>query len=147
MNNREIYKKTLSFSLLRVLWDFFAFLILGGLATIGFVIAEKMMDKGLIGLLIGFIVGVIIVVIMMRFVSYYFKAGQIAMMTKGIVEGQLPDNVVREGRAVVKRRFLTVAVFFAATRAIKGIFNEIGNAITKVGKAVGGERLKKWMGR
>lgn len=139
MTNKEIYTKTLSFSLLRVVWDIVAFLILGALSILGFVIAEKTMDNGLVGLLIGFIIGVVIVVIMMRFVSYNFKAGQIAMMTKGIVEGKLPDKVLREGAAIVKRRFLTVAAFYAVTKAIKGIFNELGNAITKVGEAVGGD--------
>ena len=139
MTNRQIYSKTLSFSLIRVVWDFLAFIILGALTVLGFVIAEKTMDMGLIGLFIGFIIGLILVAFMLRFVSYNFKAGQIAMMTKGIVEGKLPDNVLQEGKAVVKRRFLTVAAFFAVTKAIQGIFSEIGNAITRVGKAVGGD--------
>ena len=97
------------------------------------------MDGGLAGLLIGFVIGIIIVAVMPRFVSYNFKAGQIAMMTKGIVEGKLPDRVVPEGKAVVKRRFATVAVFYAITGAIKGIFNELGRLITKVGENIGGD--------
>ncbi len=139
MTVKQIYAKTLPFSLLRFLWDVIAFAILGGLTVLGFIIAEKTSDDGLIGLLIGFVVGVIIVAIMMRFVSYNFKAGQIAMMTRGITTGELPENVVKEGAKAVKSRFATVALFFGATRVIKGIFNEIGNAIMRVGKAIGGD--------
>ena len=85
-------------------------------------IAEKASDKGLIGLVIGIIAGIVVVVIMLRYVSYTFKAGQIAMMTRAITEGSLPADVIGEGKRVVKGRFATVALFFAATGVIKGIF-------------------------
>ena len=61
------------------------------------------------------------------------------MMTKGVTEGKLPDDVYGEGKKIVKDRFLTVAAYYAVTGVIKGIFNEIGNAITALGKAVGGD--------
>ena len=139
MSNKEIYSKTLKFSLIRVLWDIFAFLILGALTAGGFIIAEQTLDKGLAGLLIGLVVGVIFIVVLLRFVSYQYAAGQIAMMTKGVTEGSLPKDVVKEGKAVVKRRFTTVVVYFAVTSAIKAVFRQIGNGITKAGEAIGGD--------
>ena len=139
MDNKEIYKKTLGFSIRRLLWDIFAFIVLVAISLIGFFIAEKTTNQGLIGLGIGVIVGLIALAIMLRFVSYSYKAGQIAMMTKAITDGKLPEDVIGEGKKIVKERFSTVAAYFAVTGVIKGIFNQIGRGITAVGEAVGGD--------
>ena len=139
MDNMAVYKKTLGFSLRRFGWDLLSLLILGGLCLGGFLIADKTTDKGLIGLLIGLVVGIIILVILLRWVSYKYKAGQIAMMTRGVTEGTLPDDVIGEGKKIVQERFKTVAAFFAVTGIIKGIFHEIGRGITKAGEAIGGD--------
>ena len=139
MDNKQIYKATLCFSIRRALWDILALVVLGGLCYGGFLIADKATDKGLIGLLIGGVIGLIAIVIFMRWVSYKYKAGQIAMMTKGVTEGQLPDDVLGAGKQIVKERFTTVAVYFAATKVIKGIFNQLGRGITAAGQAIGGD--------
>lgn len=139
MDNKEIYKKTLTFSVRRLLWDILSFVIIIGLAAAGFLLAKQMADKGLVGLAIGVVVGIIIVAIASHFISYVFKAGQIAMMTKAIADGKLPDDVWGEGKKIVKERFLTVAAYYAVTNMIKGIFNELGKAITGIGKAIGGD--------
>lgn len=139
MSNKEIYKRTLGFSIRRMLWDILSLLIVAGISTLGFFLGEKFMESGPIGLVIGVVIGVIVIALILRFVSYTYKAGQIAMMTRGITEGELPDNVVAEGKKVVKERFATIAAFFAITGAIKGIFNQLGRGITKVGQSIGGD--------
>ena len=53
--------------------------------------------------------GIVALILISRFISYALKAGQIAMMTRGVSEGELPDNVIKEGRRVVKERFATAA--------------------------------------
>ena len=131
MDNKQIYKKTLCFSVRRLLWDILAFLILAGLAAAGAFIAEKTSDKALIGL--------IVLIVLVRWVSYKYKAGQIAMMTKGITEGTLPEDVLGEGNRIVKARFRTVAAFFAVTSVIRGIFNQLGRGISEAGRAIGGD--------
>lgn len=139
MDNKQIYKKTLCFSIRRLLWDILAFLILAGLAAAGAFIAEKTSDKALIGLAIGAVIGLIVLIVLVRWVSYKYKAGQIAMMTKGITEGTLPEDVLGEGNRIVKSRFRTVAAFFAVTSVIRGIFNQLGRGISEAGRAVGGD--------
>ena len=138
MDNMAVYKKTLGFSLRRLGWDVLSILTLGCFCVSGFLIADKVSKNGLIGLLIGLVIGVVILAILLRWVSYKYKAGQIAMMTLGVTEGALPDDVIGEGKRIVKERFATVAAFFAITRVIKGIFNEISRALTKLGESVGG---------
>lgn len=139
MDNKEIYKKTLTFSLRRLAWDVMSVVVIVVFAAAGFLLADRFADMGLAGLAIGVVVGIIIMAIASHFVAYLFKAGQIAMMTKGVSEGKLPDDVYGEGKKIVKERFLTVAAYYAATSAIKGIFNQLGNAITSVGRSVGGD--------
>ena len=139
MTNKEIYSRTIGFSWRRLLYDFLTFAILGVLSVAGFMVAEKTADQGLIGLAIGIVVGIVVVVILLRYISYTFKAGQIAMMTRAITTGSLPDDVIGEGKKAVKERFLTVSLFFAATGVIKGIFQQLGKALTGVGKALGGD--------
>ena len=139
MDNMTVYKKTLGFSLRRLGWDILSLLILGALCVGGFLIADKTTDKGLIGLGIGLVIGIIILIVLLRWVSYRYKAGQIAMMTRGVTEGTLPDDVIGEGKKIVRERFKTVAALFAVTGIIKGIFREIGRGITKVGEAIGGD--------
>lgn len=139
MDNKAIYKKTLGFSLRRLVWDLLSLVMLVGIATGGFVLAEKIWDKGLIGLAIGAVLGLIVLALLMRFVSYSLKAGQIAMMTKGIVDGELPDDIIREGKKAVKEKFSTVAAYFALTNVIKGVFRQIGNGIERIGQGIGGD--------
>lgn len=139
MTNKEIYTKTIGFSIRRILWDFVTLLIGVVLAVAGFLIADKLTDNGLIGLAIGMLAAIVLLVIAMRYISYMYKAGQIAMMTKAVTENSLPDDVIGEGKKIVKDRFATVAIFFAATGVIKGIFNQLGRAITSVGEKIGGE--------
>ena len=139
MTNKDIYKKTITFSLHRLLYDLLAFLLLGVMGAAGFLLMERFSNRGLIGLGIGLLIGLFAVIFILRYVSYTYKAGQIAMMTKGVTEGKLPDNVLQEGKAVVKRRFTTVAVFFAVTNVIRGIFNQLSRGMNSVGRAVGGK--------
>ena len=139
MDNKQIYKKTLGFSLRRVFWDIISVALLLGAGTLGYFLGEKYAQNGPIGLLIGAVIGVVALILITRFISYALKAGQIAMMTRGVAEGELPDDVIKEGKKVVKERFATVAAFFAITGVIRGIFNQIGRGITKLGESIGGD--------
>ena len=139
MSNKEIYQKTLVFSLRRALWDIIAFAILGGACALGYMIAEKSFNRGLVGLAIGGVGGLIAIAIILRFVGYTCKAGQIAMMTRAITEGSLPQDVYAEGKRTVKQRFLTVAAYFSVTGVIKGIFSQLGRGVAGIGKSIGGD--------
>ncbi len=139
MTNGQIYRKTLGFSLRRLIWDILAVALFFVLSALGYVIGDRIRDNGPIGLLIGAVIGLVAMIVILRFVAYLFKAGQIAMMTRAITEGDLPENVIAEGKKAVRERFVTVAVFFALANAIKGIFNQIGRGLTKVGQTIGGD--------
>ena len=139
MSNGEIYRKTLVFSVKRFIIDLISLLLYAGICVGMFLLIDKTTNKGLIGLGIGIVFVIIIAIFISRFVKYNLYAGQIAMITRGVTENSLPDDVYAEGKRVVKERFVTVAVYFAATNIIKGIFRQIGNLITKLGNSIGGD--------
>jgi hypothetical protein len=139
MTNFQVYKKTLSFSVIGFLVDLLVFVGFIAICALGFIIADKAFDKGLIGLALGFVVAIVFSILMNIFVSNVLKAGHIAMITRGVTEDALPENVLSEGKKAVKERFATITAFIFITRAIKNIFRQIGRIVTKVGTAVGGE--------
>ncbi len=139
MSNFQVYKKTLSFSLVNFLVDLLSLFIVLGAATGGFFLFEKYTGKAIIGLAVGLVVGIILVVLIGIFIGNRIKAAQISMMTKGVVDGKLPDNVFHEGFNEIRGRFGSITVFFLITHLIKGVFRQIGRGLDRVGRAVGGD--------
>ena len=140
MTNFQVYKKTLGFSFIRILVGLCSFAILAGLTVAGFFIADGNFDsRGLIGALIGFLISLIPVFLIDFFVANKVKAAQISMMSKGVVEGELPEHTIKAGFDDVKGRFGRIATYYLITRAIKGIFHQISRVINKLGTAIGGD--------
>lgn len=141
MTNFQVYKKTLSFSFVMFAFDLVGLAALAGLCVGGFFIgyAAGGAAAGIVGLIVGFILGAIAAWAISFFITNRYKAGQIAMMTKGVTEDKLPDHAFKAGKEEVKGRFGKIAVFFAITNAIKGIFKQLGRSINRIGTAIGGD--------
>ena len=80
MTNKEIYKRTLTFSLKKLLFDVISLVLFVAATVGGVLLAEKFFDQPVIGLIVGLIIGIIVAVIISRFAAYNCKAAQIAMM-------------------------------------------------------------------
>ena len=139
MTNFEVYKKTLSFSLLKFAVDLFTMVVVAGCMAAGFFIMNTTTDKALIGLAIGLIIGIILSVLISIFITNRIRAAQIIMMTYGVVDGKIPDNAFSQGFKELHGRFGKITVFFIIEHAIKGIFRQIGRGLDKLGRAVGGD--------
>ena len=138
MSNFQVYRKILSFSLVEFLLGVLALAAMGGLAVLGYVIADPS-GAGPIGAVLGFIVGIIAAVLIKIFLTNRIKAAQIAMITRGVTKGDLPDHTFGEGFKQIKGRFGSITLFFLVTNQIKGAFRQLGRLINRVGTAVGGE--------
>ena len=139
MTNFQVYRKTLSYSLVMFLVDIIKLVVLVGLTILGFVLFEKLFGMGLAGLPVGLLVAIIAVVLITIFVSNRIKAAQIAMMAKGVTENALPDHTFKQGFEEVKGRFGSITAFFFITNAIKRIFRQLGRTINRIGSAIGGQ--------
>ncbi len=140
MTNKEIYKRTLVFSVRAFILELIGVILLAGLPVAGFFLTKNTETQGGIGLLIGLVIGIIVLAVIARFTAYQYKAAQVAMMTRGITENYLPDDIVAAGRQEVKERFVTVALYFMLTAGIRALFNKLSAAISGVGRAVGGDK-------
>ena len=138
MTDKEIYKRTLVFSVRALLFDILALILFIACPTVGFILGDRIQEKGAIGLLIGLVIGIIALAAILRFVAYQYQAGQVAMMTRGITENELPDDIIAAAKQAVRERFVTIAIYFLAVNAVKGLFNRLGSVITNVGRSVGG---------
>lgn len=147
MTNFQVYRKTLSFSLLMFLVDLLILVVIAGAAAGGFFIGYNAVSAsgdskavaGLVGLVIGFIIGIIGAILINIFVLNRIKAAQIAMMVKGVTEGNLPDKTFHAGFEEVRGRFGSITLFFFITNTIKSIFRQIGRGINRLGTALGGQ--------
>jgi hypothetical protein len=133
MTNSQIYRKTFVFSWIRFLLDFLSFILMIGCIVAGYYIAN---DKG-VGVAIGALVGLVLLLVLVSFITYIYKSAQIAMMTKAITEGSLPNDLVKTGINAVKGKFKTIFAYYAVTSVIKGIFAEITAGINTLSNSAG----------
>ena len=138
MTNKEIYFRTLGFSLRRFLFGLLSVIALVVFSGAGIYLGMRASGSSIIYIAVGVIIGIVVLVLILRYIAYSYKAGQIAMMTEAIKTGTLPDDVISAGKQAVRERFTTVAAYFAVTLVIKGIFNQLGRVVTKVGGTIGG---------
>ena len=139
MTNFQVYKKILSFSFLQFVVDLAVLALIGGLAVGGFFMFDRTASsRAIIGMVIGLVIGIIIAVVVSYLVSNRIKAAQVAMMVKGVTEGELPERTFKAGFEELKGRFAKITLLFVVMNAIKGIFRQIGRGITGIGQAVGG---------
>ena len=61
---------------------------------------------------IAFIVALVIFYLIAHFGGYLLTVGQVAMITRGIATGSLPEDVYDEGKRAVRRKFATASVYY-----------------------------------
>lgn len=135
MGNAEIYRKTLRFSIMRLLVTIVGIVIIVALPLIAFFVTAEM-GEAACALATGgaFIVALIIFALIIRYCGYLFTAAQVAMITEGVSKGALPNDVYAAGKQAVKRRFVTASVYFALWSITKAITNQITAGLNALGR-------------
>ena len=87
---------------------------------------------------IGFIVVLIVFAVVVHFGGYLLIAGQVAMITKGVAEGDLPADVYGEGKRAVKRNFVRASAFYGLWNITKAITNQISSGMNALARSVDG---------
>lgn len=136
MTNAQIYKRTLSLSLYRLLISLLCALLVVGLPVVVFFITHSMETVCIIASSAAFIGGCIAAGVISHYMGHLLKAGQIAMMAKGVADGQLPDNVLEGAKSAVKDRFITVSAFYVIEKLIRGVTNQVTSGVSKVTESI-----------
>jgi len=71
--------------------------------------------------------------LLMHYVGYLIKAGHIAVLTKAVITGHVPDNQIAYGKNMVIKRFGATNVFFLIDKLVSGAVRQIQNSIGKLG--------------
>lgn len=135
MGNVEIYRKTLRFSVMRLLVTILGIFIIVALPLATFLVTAGVSEVACaVATFDAFIVGIVVFVLIIRYCGYLFTAAQVAMITEGVSKGTLPDDVYAAGKQAVKRRFVTASVYFALWSITKAITNQITAGLNALGR-------------
>lgn len=137
MTAKEIYNKTMPF-----VW---AKLTLGGATVlISIILFAILMGIGWLfgdgGMLITLIIWIgatsVVRFVIMHYMGYLVKAGHIAIISEAVTTGQVPDNQVAVGKAMVTERFATSNIYFAVDKLVAAAVKQLQNGLQKVGNAL-----------
>ena len=111
MRNSEIYRRTLKFSVMRLALTIVGILVVAALPLIAFLVTASINEAVCIAAtVVALIAGFVIFFFIARYGGYLYTAAQVAMITRGVATGDLPEDTYAAGKAAVKRRFLTASV-------------------------------------
>lgn len=142
MRNSEIYRRTLKFSVMRLVRTVLCLVMLAALPLIAFVatgIAGLDETVQLAATGIAFIVGLIIFYLVAHFGGYLLTAGQVAMITEGVATGELPEDTYAAGKRAVKNRFATASIYYGLLSVTRAITNEISAGMNAIARGIDGD--------
>ena len=142
MKNSEIYRRTLKFSVMRLVRTVLCLVMLAALPLIAFVATglaglDETVQLAATG--IAFIVGLIVFYVVAHFGGYLLTAGQAAMITEGVATGELPEDTYAAGKRAVKSRFATASVYYGLLSVTRAITNEVSAGMNAIARGIDGD--------
>ena len=137
MRNSEIYRRTLKFSVMRLVRTVLCLVMLAALPLIALAGLDETVQLAATG--IAFIVGLIIFYLVAHFGGYLLTAGQVAMITEGIATGELPEDTYAAGKRAVKNRFATASIYYGLLSVTRAITNEVSAGMNAIARGIDGD--------
>lgn len=142
MKNSEIYRRTLKFSVMRLVRTVLCLVLLAALPLVAFVATgmaglDEMAQLAATG--VAFIIALIVFYVVAHYGGYLLMAGQVAMITEGVATGQLPEDTYEAGKRAVKSRFATASVYYGLWSITKAITNEISAGMNAIARGIDGD--------
>ena len=142
VKNSEIYRRTLKFSVMRLVRTVLCLVLLAVLPLAAFVATgmaglDETVQLAATG--IAFIIALIFFYVVAHYGGYLLTAGQVAMITEGVATGQLPEDTYEAGKRAVKSRFATASVYYGLWSITKAITNEISAGMNAIARGIDGD--------
>ena len=142
VKNSEIYRRTLKFSVMRLVRTVLCLVLLAALPLVAFVATgmaglDEMVQLAATG--VAFIIALIFFYVVAHYGGYLLTAGQVAMITEGVATGQLPEDTYEAGKRAVKSRFATASVYYGLWSVTKAITNEISAGMNAIARGIDGD--------
>ena len=142
MKNSEIYRRTLKFSVMRLVRTALCLALLAALPLVAFVATglaglDEMAQLAATG--VAFIVALIVFYVVAHYGGYLLTAGQVAMITEGVATGELPEDTYEAGKRAVKDRFATASVYYGLWSVTKAITSEVSAGMNAIARGIDGD--------
>lgn len=142
MKNSEIYRRTLKFSVMRLVRTVLCLVLLAALPLVAFVATglaglDETVQLAATG--VAFIVALVVFYLVAHYGGYLLTAGQVAMITEGVATGQLPADTYEAGKRAVRSRFATASVYYGLWSVTKAITNEISSGMNAIARGIDGD--------
>lgn len=134
MSTKSIYFGTMKFILGKLLLGMAALVICGILGAICIPLVEKL---GLFPIFIWLALSAAAYGGLNYYFGYLLKAGHIAVITKAVVDGALPEDMWNYGVQSVKKRFITTNVYYIIDNSINGAVKQINKVVDKADNIFG----------
>lgn len=135
MNASSIFFKTIKFVWLKLALGLVIFLItvVSGMLFLGLC---ALFQSGIL-VPVFLIAWVVILTVTYRFAmsyaGYMLKAAHVAVISRAVVTGSIPDNMVETGKQMVIDRFVTVNAYYVLDRLVSGSVNQINHHLENLG--------------
>lgn len=139
MKANDVFKKTINFVWMKLALGGAAILfsIVLGLILLGLSSLDSSGIISVYALMIWLVVSLAGLGISQYFFGYLLKAGHIAVVTRLLEDGSLPENSFEYAKETVKNKFATAAAYFAVDRLVSGAVKQINGGIDIVGNILG----------
>lgn len=142
VKNSEIYRRTLKFSVMRLVRTVLCLVLLAALPLVAFVATgmaglDEMVQLAATG--VAFIIALIFFYVVAHYGGYLLTAGQVVLITEGVATGQLPEDTYEAGKRAVESRFATASVYYGLWSVTKAITNEISAGMNAIARGIDGD--------
>lgn len=139
MKANDVFRKTMNFVWMKLALGGAAILfsIVVGLIMLGLSSLDDTGVFSVYALMIWLVVSLAGVGISQHYLGYILKAGHIAVVTRLLSTGSLPENSFEYARETVKKKFATAAAYLAVDRLVSGAVKQINGGLDIVGNILG----------
>lgn len=140
MSVSEIYKKTLKFGFIKM--GIQGVVLAVSLVTLaicaGLGALLKSSTISLILLLVWIIVTAVVYRMALSYMGYMIRAAHVAIVSKAVTEGVIPDNMVEVGKQMVQERFGATNTYVVINHLINGAVRQLQNVVNRVDNLLDG---------
>lgn len=136
MKAKDVYLKTMTFVWLKLAMG--GALLLFSLITLAIFFGLANLTSNPIPLYIWVILDIVVCGWVSRYVGYMLKAGHVAIVSKAVTTGSVPENQFQVAKEMVTKRFATSNVYFVVDRLVSGAVSQLQKGLGTVDKLLGG---------
>ena len=135
MSTKDIYFGTFGFVIKKFLLGLASILACVLFALIFIPLVTKI---GMFSIILWIILSAAVYGILNRYLGYMIKVGHIAVISKAVVDGAIPENSWSYAVASVKKRFISANVYYVIDNLVSGAVKQINGVVDKADSLLGG---------